>query len=120
MIVLKFGGSSFQTPDSWQRILSIIRTRQERNPVVVVSAIAGITDELDRIAFEASRGFKHETQLTFERISTTHFEACELLRLGKDVRQNIGMKLRELRLNLESVMTLGELTPRTLDHILAQ
>jgi aspartate kinase len=120
MIVLKFGGSSFRDPDAWKRVLSIIKSRQARNPVIIVSAIAGITDALDRIASEASQGWKQQVQSSFEQITTTHFEVCELLKLNKEVRQNIGMKLRELRLSLESVMTLGELTLRTLDHILAQ
>jgi aspartate kinase len=119
MIVMKFGGSSFRDLDAWQRVLSIIKSRELSKPVIVVSAIAGITNELEAIATEASQGNKQRVQSSFERITTTHFEACELLRLRKDIRQNIGMKLRVLRLGLESVMTLGELTARTLDQILA-
>jgi len=119
MIVLKFGGSSFQDAAAWQRVLSIVKSRELRKPVIVVSAIAGITNELDALASHASFSNKNEVQVRFERIASTHFELCELLRLGKDVRQQIGLRMRELRLCLESVLTLGELTARTRDQILA-
>jgi len=119
MIVMKFGGSSFQNVAAWQRVLSIIRGRESRRPVVVVSALAGITNELDAVASHAAAGEKMEAQQRFERIASTHFEFCEILQLGKDVRQQIGLRMREFRMCLESVMTLGELTLRTRDQILA-
>jgi len=119
MIVMKFGGSSFQDEAALQRVFSIVKSRESRRPVLVVSAVAGITNDLDAAASHAACGDKMEVQKRFERIASTHFELCERLRLGKDVRQEIGRHMRELRMCLESVTTLGECTARIRDQILA-
>lgn len=45
--ILKFGGTSLQDPDFIKRAVSIVQNRAEQvRPVVVVSAIAGVTDQL--------------------------------------------------------------------------
>lgn len=43
MIVLKFGGTSVEDGAAFARATEIIGTRRERQPVVVVSAMAGVT-----------------------------------------------------------------------------
>jgi len=119
MIVMKFGGSSFQDFEAWQRVVSIVKLRESRKPVVVVSAIAGVTNTLDAAASDAAQGQKTQLQQKFERIAETHFEACEILGLGKEMRRQIGDRIRDLRLCLDSVLTLGELTLRIRDQVLA-
>jgi len=46
MIVAKFGGTSVEDADAIRRLIEILRSRLPEQPVVVVSALAGITDEL--------------------------------------------------------------------------
>ena len=46
MIVAKFGGTSVADADAILRLIEIVRSRIHEQPVVVVSALAGITDEL--------------------------------------------------------------------------
>jgi aspartate kinase len=46
MIVMKFGGTSVGDGAAISRVTEIVRTRRERQPVVVVSAMAGVTDRL--------------------------------------------------------------------------
>ena len=46
MIVCKFGGTSVADDDAIRRLASIVASRAERQPLVVVSALAGVTDEL--------------------------------------------------------------------------
>ncbi len=119
MIVMKFGGTSFSDLTAWHRAISIVKTKAAQETVIVASAIRGITDELAACADNAAQGNKRELQNGFERIASTHFEFCDSLRLGKQIRQQIGLGLRDLKLCLESVITLNELTLRTRDQILA-
>ena len=46
MIVMKFGGTSVANARSVKAVARIVRSRLRRKPVVVVSALAGVTDDL--------------------------------------------------------------------------
>jgi len=50
MIVCKFGGTSVQDAPAIARLIQIIRDRLAERPLVVLSALAGVTDELLSIA----------------------------------------------------------------------
>ena len=54
MIVMKFGGTSVKDRAAIERLIEIVR--QTPDPVVVVSALAGVTDRLLGIAAEAAAG----------------------------------------------------------------
>jgi aspartate kinase len=56
MIVCKFGGTSVQDAAAIGRLIHIIRDRSAERPLLVVSALAGVTDELLAIARLASSG----------------------------------------------------------------
>src|SRR5437867_3130521 len=46
MIVMKFGGTSVESADAIERVARIVSSRLKRSPVVVVSAMAKVTDQL--------------------------------------------------------------------------
>ena len=46
MIVMKFGGTSVQDAKAIERAGAIVKGRLEQKPVVVVSAMAKVTDQL--------------------------------------------------------------------------
>jgi aspartate kinase len=50
MIVCKFGGTSVQDAAAIRRLIQIIRDRASERPLLVVSALAGVTDELLALA----------------------------------------------------------------------
>lgn len=52
MIVLKFGGTSVGSAPAQRNVIEIVRTRLDKKPVVVVSALSGVTDML----YKASQG----------------------------------------------------------------
>ena len=56
MIVMKFGGSSLESPQAVQRVAEIIGDRASLHPVVVVSALGKTTDRLLAIADAAVSG----------------------------------------------------------------
>jgi len=56
VIVVKFGGTSVADAEAITRAIDIVRGRLDREPIVVVSALAGTTNALLAIADQASRG----------------------------------------------------------------
>lgn len=50
MIVLKFGGTSVGSAPAQRNVIEIVRTRLDKKPVVVVSALSGVTDMLYKAA----------------------------------------------------------------------
>jgi aspartate kinase len=56
MIVMKFGGSSVDSPSSIERVVGIVRSLLPRRPVMVVSAMAKTTRRLLRCADAAAAG----------------------------------------------------------------
>ncbi len=55
MIVMKFGGSSVQDATAIRRVASIVALRLAEQPLVVVSAMGGVTDKLVQVAEAAGR-----------------------------------------------------------------
>ena len=56
MIVMKFGGTSVESAAAIERVAGIVKARQERRPVVVVSAMGKTTNKLLAIAAAAIAG----------------------------------------------------------------
>lgn len=54
MIVMKFGGTSVQDSAAIRRVASIVASRLAEQPLVVVSAMGGVTDKLVQVAETAS------------------------------------------------------------------
>jgi diaminopimelate decarboxylase/aspartate kinase len=70
-IVLKFGGTSVSSSANWRNIASVVRTRiaESFRPVVVHSALSGITDTLESLLGAALLG-KHQPVLA--KIESAH------------------------------------------------
>ena len=56
MIVCKFGGTSVEDAEAIRRLIQIVRDRSTERPLLVVSALAGVTDELLAMARVAEHG----------------------------------------------------------------
>jgi len=56
MIVMKFGGTSVESTDAIERVARIVSSRLKRSPVVVVSAMAKVTDQLVAMGNQAAAG----------------------------------------------------------------
>ena len=53
MIVMKFGGTSVANAEAIKRTIEIVRSRLDKKPIVVVSALAKVTDALYNISYAA-------------------------------------------------------------------
>ena len=68
MIVAKFGGTSVSTKERIVTIAKIVRNEFNRKPVVVVSALSGVTDLLLSIATVPHS----KTEKIIQRINVLH------------------------------------------------
>lgn len=128
MIVMKFGGTSVQDATAINRAVEICRGRIESRPVVVLSAMARVTDELLRIARTAAERRFDEANDAIAALRTRHLEtAGELLDTrdrperysGEWLIKNLDSQFAELVNLVRSVATLGELSPRSQDAIVS-
>lgn len=107
-IVMKFGGTSVEDARAFRRVTEIVSARRELRPVVVVSAMAKMTDAL-LDAFETAR--KNDFQTAFELLKphlARHLEVAENLLDG--ARRNIFVE--ELAQSGEELKELLERTAR--------
>src|SRR5204863_7643551 len=105
-----------------ERVAAIVCGRLPQRPVIVVSAMAGVTDQLLRMARAAGSGDR-KTALTLAReLRERHYNtAGELLgtALFTQFHSDLGTEFEELEELLRGIAAVGELTPRTSDHVAA-
>jgi aspartokinase len=88
VIVMKFGGTSVGSAERIRGVAELVRRRQERHPVVVVSALSGITDRLiqaARLAVDRDPG----TDAAIEGVATRHREVLTELFPDGPVRERL-------------------------------
>jgi aspartate kinase len=119
-IVMKFGGTSVADAKAIERAVSIVKARLAQRPVVVVSAMARVTDQLLEMARAAGAGDR-KTALTLAReLRERHYTtAGELLgtALFTQFHSDLGREFEALEELLRGISAVGELTPRTTDHV---
>jgi aspartate kinase len=123
VIVLKFGGTSVGDAEAIARTGRIVGTRVGQGPVVVVSALAGVTNALIALAEQAAKGHLIGALRAVEGLRERHLKQTELLLGGGDVAMEVSSEISamvdELAHLAEALATLGDLTPRSLDAISA-
>src|SRR5690348_10295051 len=79
--ILKFGGTSVGSGERIRRVASIIahavNDTEEAFPVVVVSAMSGVTDQLLRIVRHACSGEYQDVGVLLDALKHRHFEVAE-------------------------------------------
>jgi aspartate kinase len=122
VIVMKFGGTSVGSAERIRGVADRVRERLGQRPVVVTSAVSGVTDLLIRGARlslardPAAEGVPGEVLARHRAIVAELFPSAEVReRLEAHVAGIVG----ELRTLYTGVHSLEELTPRSLDAISA-
>src|SRR6266853_1662933 len=122
MIVMKFGGTSVENSKAIERVAAIVKGRLEQRPVVVVSAMAKVTDTLLAMARAAGAGERKTALKLCRSLQERHYNtASELLgtALFTDFHSDLGNDFEGLDELLRGISAVGELTPRTTDHVAA-
>lgn len=122
MIVLKFGGTSVATPENLIKVQSIIEKQAEKQQLaVVVSALGGVTNQLQECANFAAAGDASYKDI-LQKIEKRHLEMCNELLTVKTRSETLTktkLLLNELEDIFRGVYLLRELSPRSLDHLLS-
>lgn len=125
MIVQKFGGTSVADPDAIRRLIEIVRSaRGEKGPgpIVVVSAMSGVTDGLLSAAASASAAHGEEALAKVRQLRAKHIDAVQALCAGTRAAaaaEFVNARFDELDSMLTGVSILREVSGRTLDAIAA-
>jgi aspartokinase/homoserine dehydrogenase 1 len=122
MKILKFGGTSVGSVQSIQTLLNILKGEVDNHekPVVVLSAMSGVTNLLLSMAEGAANGVEFTEQLA--DLEKRHFDVVKSLLTVQN--QNPAFTRLKIFFNqledlLQGVLTLRELTPKTRDQVLS-
>ena len=131
MRVLKFGGTSVADRAAIERLAGIVRREAEADRarsgsrpglVVVVSALAGVTDQLLAIADLARRNEADQALAVLASLRDRHHEAASLIGGGdatSGLREGIDAQFHALAAAVRAVALLREVSPRSLDTMAA-
>ena len=123
MIVMKFGGTSVGDAAAIRRSAEIVRSRLDRSPVVVLSAMSGVTNALFAVAEDAVDGRLPDALAAVERLRDRHLvELSALPGAGNTaavVADEIGTLFDEVAALARALAVLGHATPRSIDAIVA-
>jgi aspartate kinase len=125
LVVMKFGGTSVEDPAAISRTAAIVKGRvaQGKSPVVVVSAMAKVTDQLLRAAEAASQGDRTGALSISSRLRSRHRDtAAELVKKQDDccaLVDHIDQEFDALDEILRGLAAILELTPRISDQIVS-
>jgi aspartate kinase len=132
MIVMKFGGTSVADPPAIERLLTIVRAARQvaiqpealdwRGPVVVVSALGGVTDRLLGVAAEAGAGDVEGAHEHLRSLRKRHLDIATIVSDPAErsaVTDFIDQEFDELERIAGALGVLREVTPRWLDALAA-
>ena len=122
MIVMKFGGTSVMDATAIDRTAKIVSGRLARRPMVVVSAMAKVTDALLAAGKAAGEGQRDKALELVRGLRERHHNtARELVSaeqyavLGAELEREFDT-LDEL---LKGIVAVGELSPRSSDYVVS-
>jgi aspartate kinase len=122
LVVMKFGGTSVEDPAAIERTAGIVagRVAAGKFPVVVVSAMSKVTDQLLASAAAASRGDRTGALALSSRLRSRHRDtAAALLKDCAQTQNWIDHEFDSLDEILRGLAAILELTPRISDLIVS-
>jgi aspartate kinase len=124
-IVMKFGGTSVATGENIRQVAKIVAdsAKKDQRVVVVVSALASVTNQLVEEAEQAKK--KDEKQIQeftgklVEKHVATAAEAIKNKSIQKETEDAIKKTVSELEKVLTGICYVGEITPKSRDYVLS-
>jgi bifunctional diaminopimelate decarboxylase / aspartate kinase len=116
-VVLKFGGTSVSSVANWKNIAAVLRDRlaEGMRPLVVHSALSGITDRLEQLL---SLALGNEWQGVMEQIEQRHRDLAR--DLGVIPSPELEEQFKRLRQIAAGIALVGEVSERLRARVLAQ
>jgi aspartate kinase len=122
MVVLKFGGTSVQNAQMMDATLSIAEHQLDRAPVLVCSAMAKVTDQLQEIAKLVGAGRENEAVEILAAIDARHRECARSFLTGENLSRcesDLSLVHAEIRAIMKALSMLKEWSKRSNDAILS-
>jgi len=122
LVVMKFGGTSVEDPAAITRAAAIVagRVAAGKQPVVVVSAMSKVTDQLLRAAAAAAQGDRTGSLAIASRLRSRHRDtAFALVKDSAALINSIDENFDSLDEILRGLAAILELTPRISDLIVS-
>jgi len=121
LVVMKFGGTSVEDARAIGRVAQIVESREHNRRVVVVSALAKVTDQLVLMGQKAATGDTDSIVQLVQGLRERHLETAKQL-LGTP-SPKLASKMEEtfdqLKEFLSGVAAVRELSPRSSDYLLS-
>ena len=115
-VVLKFGGTSVSSVSNWKNVAGVVRARLDEGlrPVVVHSALSGITDRLEQLLARALTG---DWDPVMEQIERRHVDLSR--DLGLPLSAELEHQFAELRKMASGIHLIGEISDRLRARVMA-
>ena len=121
MVVVKFGGTSVGAPAQIDQAARIVYGMRERKPIVVVSAMGGVTDALLQAGEAAVTGQTRQREDKLWEIRSRHDQAINELFKDRTIAVSVQDTERIIWEEIQKVFTgvslLREMSPRSRDLI---
>jgi aspartate kinase len=121
MIVMKFGGTSNEDAAAMRNVIRIVNTHLKFQPVVVISAIARATNELEQIARTAALGEEPQALELVESLIRRHLSIIRDLIKNSDRATLLEATIEEYRMGLSAQVSRLAVRkmpdPRSMDAI---
>lgn len=128
MIVMKFGGTSVADADAIRRVVGIVKRAAgpkagATRPIVVVSALSGVTDRLLEIGHSARSGAAEHALEIVARLRERHLQVATALVHDPAARaamiDTLGRDCEALAGLAQALSVLHDVSPRSLDALAA-
>ena len=122
---MKFGGTSVGTGENIRNVANIVKNNSKKGHkiLVVVSALAGITNQLIHEAEEVKEGKEERIQEFIREVTEKHLQvidkAIENKKLKNETEADVKKLIEELEKILIGICYVGELTLKTKDQVLS-
>ena len=122
---MKFGGTSIGTGENIRNVANIVKNNSKKGHkvLVVVSALAGVTNQLIHEAEEVKEGKEERIQEFIKELTEKHLQAIDKAIENKKLKNETEADAKKIIEELEKILIginyVGELTLKTKDQVLS-
>ena len=123
---MKFGGTLLESEKNFQNVIHIIKSYKElenNELIIIVSALNGITDKIFNFKTDIKNRNNNNLVKNIQEIKEIHLDLIDKVifdnKLKIELINIIQTLLNELSNILSGISILGEITSKTLDHLLS-
>jgi len=125
-VVMKFGGTSVADPDAINRLIAIVRGERDKGrgagaPVVVVSALANVTDALVAVTRLVETGDAAGAERDVRALLDRHLDVASAVTAGRreTLLEEVRREFQELTGLVHALAVLRDVSNRSMDAVLA-